>query len=209
MNHDPTSLEAELRNLRATPLDDELLARLECCAEGTWTEPTANELRFEEVLRCSVPARLDNDFMAKLESITRDVHFPLDEKIVLFPKGSTTQANRTRRPMLAAAAAVALIGAASALLVPTGEVAKGSQQATSTRSAPALQKPLAPLIPASFNRGLSAVHDEGVVWKSNTEPHRLVRVVYMDLITLTDENGRTFEVEQPRVEFMLVPDKTD
>ena len=64
-------------------------------------------------------------------------------------------------------------------------------------------------VPASFNRGVSEVHDEGVVWKSNNQPHSLVRVVYKDKITLRDKQGRTFQVEQPRVEYMLVPAKTN
>jgi hypothetical protein len=37
----------------------------------------------------------------------------------------------------------------------------------------------------------------------------VVRVVYKDHVTLRDASGRTMEVEQPRVEYMLVPDKTD
>jgi hypothetical protein len=34
-------------------------------------------------------------------------------------------------------------------------------------------------------------------------------VVYKDLVTLKDASGRTVQVEQPRVEYMLVPAKTD
>ena len=78
-----------------------------------------------------------------------------------------------------------------------------------TTSSPAGSSAHGNFIPAGFNRGLSEVHDEGVVWKSNSQPHSVVRVVYKDLVTLKDASGRTVQVEQPRVEYMLVPAKTD
>jgi hypothetical protein len=211
MNHDPSTLEEELRKLQAAPLDEALLARLEASAEGTWTELTREELRFEERLRQSSPARLSPDFLTELESITRGVHFPVDEKILLFPNGAPAAKARTHRPMWATAAAVAVIGAATALLMPTREVAK-----TATNGGggiigrpPSSANAARNFVPATFNRGLSAVHDEGVIWKSNTEPQRVVRVVYNDQMTLRDASGRTIEVEQPRVEYMLVPARTD
>jgi hypothetical protein len=79
----------------------------------------------------------------------------------------------------------------------------------SVPSAPVTNSANGNFVPAGFNRGLSEVHDEGVVWKSNSQPHSVVRVVYKDLVTLKDANGRTVQVEQPRVEYMLVPAKTD
>jgi hypothetical protein len=210
MNQDLSTLEEELRKLQAAPLDDALLARLEASAEGTWTELTREELRFENLLRQSAPSKLAPDFLAELESVTRGVHFPVNGKILLFPKGAPAAMTRTHRPMWAAAAAVAIIGAASALLMPTGEIPKTVSVGSGLTSPPVSAYAAQNFVPASFNRGLSEVHDEGVIWKSNTEqPQRVVRVVYMDRITLKDANGRTFEVEQPRVEYMLVPAKTD
>jgi hypothetical protein len=103
---------------------------------------------------------------------------------------------------------VAIIGAATALMVPTGRTpenhnhqvaAAPSATTTSSRN----------FVPASFNTNLSEVHDEGVIWKSNNQPHSVVRMVYKDQVTLKDANGRTVQVEQPRVEYMLVPAKTD
>lgn len=212
MNHDPSTLEEELCKLQAAPLDEALLARLEASAEGTWTQLTREELRFEERLRRSSPARLSADFLAELESITRGVHFPVNEKILLFPNGAPAAKARPHRPMWATAAAVAIIGAATALLMPTQELA---ETAASNGSGGIIGRPPAAanaarnFVPATFNRGLSAVHDEGVIWKSNTEPQRVVRVVFIDQMTLKDASGRTIEVEQPRVEYMLVPARTD
>jgi len=212
MNQDPPNVEAALHQLQAAPLDEGLLARLEASAEGTWTELTHEEMRLENWLRQSTPASLTPDFLTDLESITRGVHFPVNEKILLFPNGAPNAPERKRRPLWATAAAVAAIGAAAALLMPTQPLAKtakispaGSHQSSPPLSASAAQN----FVPATYNRGLSAVHDEGVIWNSNNEPQRVVRVVYMEQITLKDADGRTLEVEQPRVEYLLVPDKTD
>lgn len=211
MNSDHPSLEAELRELRAVALDEAFLTRLEASAEGTWTELSQQEVRFENLLRATSPAKLDPAFLANLESIVRDVPFITDEKIVPFPKSAAVAApTRRSRPMWGAAAAVALIGAATALMMPAGKGPESTpRRLASTPSAPIKSSANGNFIPAGFNRGLSEVHDEGVVWKSNKQPHSVVRVVYKDLVTLKDANGRTVQVEQPRVEYMLVPAKTD
>lgn len=209
MNHDPSTVEEELRKLQAAPLDEALLARLEESADGRWTQLTHEEIRFESLLRQQSPAKLPADFLASLESITTGVHFPVNEKVILFPNGSTVVKKRRDRPMWAAAAAVAFIGALSAWLVPTTGTPKPQSQASNRITPPAVAAEAESFVPTRFNRGLSEVHDEGVVWKSNNEPHRVVRVVYTEHVTLKDASGRTVEVEQPRVKYMLVPDKTD
>ena len=212
MTHDPTSLEAQLRELQATALDDALLLRLEAAAEGTLTQLGHEEIRFEAFLRESPPARLSPDFLMQLETVVHGVPFPVNEKIVMFPKVNTATHTHRQRPMWGAAAAVALIGAASALLIPAGKTPEKfvSQNAPALPvSPPVIRAANSNLVPASFNRGVSEVHDEGVVWKSNTQPHSLIRVVYKDKITLKDREGRTFQVEQPRIEYMLVPAKSN
>jgi len=209
MKRDPSNLEEELRQLQAAPLDEALLARLEASADGTWTELTREEIRFENLLRKTSPAKLPADFLASMESITAGIHFPVDEKVILFPNGNAAPKKQKNRPMWAAAAAVALIGAASALLLPTTETPKTVAQASNKITPPVAADMDSNFVPASFNRGLSEVHDEGVVWKSNNQPHRLVRVVYTDHVTYKDSSGKTMEVEQPRVKYMLVPDRTD
>lgn len=210
MTPDPPSLEAELRELRAVALDEAFLTRLEASAEGTWTELSQQEVRYENLLRATRPAKLEPAFLADLEAIVRDVPFIADAKIVPFPKVAAVAPTRRSRPIWGAAAAVALIGAATALMMPTG---KGPETApsrlASVPSASIKSSAGVNFVPAGFNRGLSEVHDEGVVWKSNNQPHSVVRVVYKDLVTLKDANGNTVQVEQPRVEYMLVPAKTD
>ena len=209
MTHDPSSLEAQLRELQVSALDEALLSRLEAAADGTLTALSHQEIRFEAVLRKTSPARLSADFLAQLEAIVHEVPFAVNEKIVLFPKANSAVHHRRQRPLWGAAAAVALIGATTALLMPAGKTSDKLISQVTQVSSPVARPANGNFVPASFNRGVSEVHDEGVVWKSNNQPHSLVRVVYKDKITLRDQQGRTFQVEQPRVEYMLVPAKTN
>jgi len=208
MSSDSTSLESELQGLRAAPLDEALLARLEACADGSWTALDPVELEFEQRLRGMAPARMPESLMRSLESSVAGVPFTKDPpKIVRFPDRDV-QPQRAPRSWWSAAAAVALLGGLAGMLVPAAKPGKeavaASGSATSIRSAPA-----APLIPAGFNRGLKEASDEGVIWQSSQRPHRVLKVVYQDRVTLKDASGKTYQVEQPRVEYILVPAKTD
>ncbi len=216
MNHDQASLEAELRALRVAPLDDALLARLEAAADGSLTELGIEERQFEHQLRAISPACLAPDYLAGLEALFQDLPFSTDDKIVLFPTSSVAKpAVARRRPIWAAAAAVAVIGAVTALMMPPAASPSGNfaRQAVPANipvpTAPSMAVDNSNLVPAGFDRGVSKVRDEGVVWKNNTQPHSLMRVDYVDKITLKDHNGRTYQVEQPGFRYMLVPTQTD
>src|SRR6476620_3279811 len=99
MTSDPSSLEAQLRELQAATLDEAYLLRLEAAADGTLTQLTPEELRFEALLRKNPPARLSADFLAQLEAIVHETPFAVDEKIVLFPKGHASEPARRHRPI--------------------------------------------------------------------------------------------------------------
>lgn len=201
-------MEADLRQLRAAGLDASLLARLEASAEGTWTHLDPVEIRAEQRLLAIAPATLPPALMASLESILREVSFPTDETIVHFPQREITTP-RHHRGWWGAAAAVALAGAITALLIPAkpgrDKLAEAIPNNPTAVPAPAAGD----LIPAGFNRGLSEASDEGVVWQSNKQPHRVLKVIYKERVTLKDAAGRTYQVEQPRVEYILVPAKID
>ena len=209
MTPDHPSLEAELRDLKAVGLDESFLTRLEASADGTWTGLTYQEIRFEESLRVNSATRLPTDFMAELERIVAKAPFPADVNIVPFPTLTTPPPLRRHRPMWGAAAAVAIIGAATALLVPTDTTPVSHERPVAAAAPSAADSTSRNFVPAGFNTNLSEVHDEGVIWKSNNQPHSVVRMVYKDQVTLKDANGRTVQVEQPRIEYMLVPAKTD
>lgn len=208
MSSDHTSIEADLRRMRAAGLDPSFLDRLGACADGSWTELNPAEIHYEKHLRSVTPAKLPPALMASLEATLRDVPFTTNPIIVPFPQGKTI-APRKHRGRWGAAAAVALIGAATALLVPmdqrTGNIAATPPNHGDQNSTPNRGK----LVPAAFNRGLSEASDQGVIWQSNQQPHRVLKVVYNDQVTLKNAAGMTYQVEQPRVEYILVPAKTD
>jgi hypothetical protein len=209
-----SSIEPELLKLKACPLGDDLLNRLEACATGRDMELTDREVQFENDLRKLPPARLSAQELDELAALTHGTPFAVDEKIVLFPKAAG-KTRSTHRPMWRAAAAVALIGAATAFLVPQRAeqpdpaTAAAPLPPTPTQAQEALSRPTLNLSPASFNRGIAEAQDEGVVWHGPDRPHRVLRIVYMDKVVWRNAQGQVFEVEQPRVEYILVPEKID
>ena len=204
-------LEQALRDLAPAALDQDFLARLESAAEDQLLALTEAEIRFEKSLAGHAPMALSPGFMSRLEAVVAGVQFPVDDKIVLFPKTAPLQkpAVRRNRPMWAAAAAVALIGASTALLQPDRTPANGTLAA----NPPAATTPPAPspsnFTPYVFNTGFSDARDEGVSWHQADKPHRVVRVTYIDRITMRNAKGETFVVERPRTEIMLLPEKMD
>ena len=209
MSSDLSSMESALRQLRPTRLDAALLERLEVCAGGTWTDPQPATLNFVKQLEQLAPAPLPAALLASLEA-TLGAASPAGEAEIVPFASLRPAAPHHSRAWWSAAAAVALIGAIAAFSVPmqhsTGPVAatsaRRSQSTPPNRSA-------GPLVPASFNRGLTEAHDEGVIWPSNDQAQRVLKVVYMDRVTLKDAAGRTYQVDQPRVEYILVPAKAD
>ena len=210
MSPDPlSSIEADLRNLRARALDEALLARLEACAADTWTQPTPEEVAFENRLRAIAPAPLSPALLESLQSVVGVVEFPSAQNIVRFPVSQATTPHHSRR-WWAAAAAVAVIGAVSALMMP-GDRATGPAP-IAHQPAPGVSHPSPAsgvLVPAGFNRDLREARDQGIVWQSNNEAHRVLKVVYMERVTLKGPDGRVYEVERPRVEYIHMPEQSD
>jgi len=207
MTSDPSSIEQDLRNLCPTALDEALLARLEASTSAMLTQFDPDEIRFEQDLLSNKPAILPAALMASLENIVSTTTFQQDHNILAFPQ-SRTPARRSNLQWWAAAV-VALCGALTALIMPvrmaTSPLAKTST--TPLTPHPALNSES--LIPAGFNRELSKAHDEGVIWQSNKEARRVLKVVYKERVTLKNAEGKTYQIEQPRVEYILLPEKSD
>ncbi len=205
MNHDLHDLESSLAGLRPSRADQALLERLESAADGSLTELTVSELRFESLLSSQRPAALPAEFFASLEKVVASTPFPVGEKIVMFTKGNVAPKNVRRfRPMLAAAA-VALLGGMTALMMPTGTIPKTGGP---TVSNPIPSRTSGSFVPAGYGNNVQTASDEGVVWKEN-RPHRVVRVVFKERASFINAHGERVEVEQPRVEYILVPEKID
>ncbi|TAG08583.1 MAG: hypothetical protein EAZ42_10050 [Verrucomicrobia bacterium] len=208
MNQDSVTLENQLRSLAPCSLDQALLDRLDAAANNSLTELSNEEMQLEKQLRQFKPMMLDADFLNQLEKITRQAPFPLNQKIVVFPQANPAKkAAIGHRPFWATAAAMALLGSAAALMMPSNSernTVSGNFVRPSTMSAAS-----SGIQPASYQSNVQEIHDDGVYWKSNSQPHQVLRLTHLERMTLNQENGRTVEVEQPRVQYLLVPARTD
>jgi hypothetical protein len=206
MTPDSATLEAELRKLQAATLDDDFFNRLEAATSDSLTILNPEEIRFEAFLRQTRPAALSADYLAKLETVVSTTPFAVNDKILLFPVTSP-QAVTPRKQASAwrAVAAVAVIGAFSALMIPLGKKTGTADTFQETVSHPTSGN----FIPASFDRNISTVKNEGMVWNSNQQAQSVIRVEYKDKIIYKDSMNRTFQIEQPRVQYLSIPAKTD
>jgi len=207
MNTEFQELEDRLSAMRPAAPEDGLLSRLEDAMEDRLTLPVVEDARFEAMVRGAQPVKIPAELMASLESIVSATPFPLDDNIVLFTKGSASPRFKRRYRPIAAAAAVACLGAAAALFMPAsphgGSVA-GNSAATQIKHS--ISTP--GYVPASFGRNVEDASDEGIVLKDG-KPHRVMKIVYKEQSSFINAEGKKVEVEQPRVEYILVPEKAE
>ena len=206
----PNIFEQELRNLQPAALDTEFLDRLSACAEGTFTDTADADAGIGALLGSVKPRALPAALQSSLAGALDGVPFAVDEKIVLFhgsAKAGHGQSRGFRRFNFAAAAAVAILGAAAALMVPQGGRTATTAEAGGTPSGGTV--PSAHFAPASFGRDLSETRDEGVIWRGNNQPHRVLRLTFLENVTMKNADGKTIQVQRPHYEYVIVPEKVD
>jgi len=206
----PTIFEQELRNQAPARLDGVFLDRLTACAEGTAADMPEADVEFAAMLGGVKPRPLPSAFHASLLDAIGETPFSLDGKIVLFHKQSKpgpAKVRSFRRFNFAAAAAVALLGALAAFMVPGGNGGKK----TAENGKPGTANPIlnSHFSPASYGRNLSETRDEGVIWRGKNQPHRVWRLTFTDKVTMTNGKGETYQEERPRYEFVIIPEKID
>lgn len=206
-------LEAKLNGQQATGLDEALLDRLEAAVDGSLLELSAQDLKFEAQLRCIKLRALSSSLLSRLESAVDGLPAPSQVHVLPFPGAnpereiSLAKAHNTRASWVAAAAAVVLLGVLSAIWIdpmagPAQSAYNEKQPSANLAGSPA---PMVGALPAEFTRALSETQDQGIIWPNNDSPHRVIKVTYTDTVSMTHEDGSTYEVEKPRVEYYLVP----
>jgi hypothetical protein len=212
MSKIPTINEQRLANLNPTGIDEDFLSRLTASAEGIYADLSEDEAAFESKLRAIRPTTIPPGLSTLLLDTLGDTPFAVDGKIVLFNKAASGvfaagKPKRSFTSSLAAAAAVALLGAIAAFMVPTD--APDVQVNTEDVSTPYKAPTSSPVAPVGFQRNLSDTRDEGVVWRGKNQPHRVLRLTYTDHVTVKDADGNPVRIERPRVEYMIIPEKID
>lgn len=215
MNPELSKLETELAGLHPAKLDESLGRRLEAALAGELGE-TPEELRgVEAELSGLGPAELPGPLSATLEGLLSEVRFPGDPKVVPFP-GAAPAARpggeaprRTRRPWLAAAAAVALAGGLTALFVGPGDKAPSMVTSPDMGSSADIPVDGRKFVPASFGSDVSNAEDLGLVWSAQGEPMRVIRVVYEDEAEFSNSSGERLLMSAPRVEHIMIPEQID
>jgi hypothetical protein len=209
MDSEFQELENTLKGLRPTAPDAACLNRLLAAVEGRLQAQELSTAGIESRLATMQPAAVSPLVFDKmLETVTR-VPFPVNEKVVLFPGSAKPAAAKSasRRPWYAAAAAVAVAGAFTAMMV-------DSQPGAKPASAP-LVKEFTSLPKVNGNgivsasSGLQNATDQGVRWTKDRKPMRMVQVEYKDRMQVRNKEGKLIEVEVPRFEYILVPEKID
>lgn len=208
MDSEFQDIEDTLKGLRPAPLAPASMDRLLAAVQGRGQAADPALASVERTLGSMTPLAVPSAAADGMLATVSAVPFPVDEKVVLFP-GSSKPAGKTasRRPWYAAAAAVAVAGAFSALMVEQPR-AKGGASLARTESGIPTRQPTG-FVPASVGSGLEEAKDEGVMWTPDGMPVRMVRVIYMDKAKYRNPQGEIIEVERPRVEYLMVPEKID
>jgi len=198
-------IEDTLKGLRPASPDAACMERLLGAVEGRLQRRDPSLAGVELELGAMRPRALSPAAAERLLETVARVPFPVDEKVVLFPGAAKPAAkDRSPLPWYAAAAAVAVAGAFSAFMIGGGE-----PQGRPSLAGQGMSRTAEGFVPASVGTGLDEARDEGVRWTADGKPVRMVRVIYKDRVKYRNAEGEIIEVERPRVEYLVVPEKID
>lgn len=215
MDQEFQELENTLKGMKPALPDDACFERLLQAMEGRLQVSSPEFTGVERQLEALQPAALAEEVEGRLLQTVAGVEFPGEQKVVPFPASNRPgQAAPRRRPWFAAAAAVAVAGAFSALMVegPATDgrsVDSGPVSVPSEGGYPVSPRTLDGLVPASVGSGVEQATDQGVRWNSQGQPVRAVKVTYKDRIRYIMPDGQILEFERPREETMMMPENID
>ena len=164
--------------------------------------------KFEEELERLSPAGMPDGMIARMEAAMEGWQTQEEpaRKVVPFPGWNASKGAGRKGNFWAAAAAVALFGAATALLIPN----RGADRHAETNSAVPPDVMAASFAPVNAHRNIINASDEGVVVTNNARPHRAVRLECVDRIEFRNAAGQKLRIEAPpRVRIVLIPVQTD
>lgn len=233
-------LESQLASLVPSAMPGELVARVESAIDHSLID-AAVEMNDAELgdlethLGQLAPAGLSGDVLSRMVRAMDRWHefVPVEEKVVPFGASKQPSADQEQTKqksanysMYAAAAAVALLGAVAALVMPqlnqtntvaiAGENTQPSQDVSSSDdlgNIHAVDVKNAPrdawLVPDSLSHKVTNTRDTGILMTRDNVPHRSIRIDYTDQIKVLDEDGREIEITRPGVQYVLIPVQTN
>jgi len=232
-------LESQLAALVPCTMSAETTLRMEDAMHNALEEKHDEELQdLESHLGQLAPAGISSDMVTRMAQAMDRWHeyVPLEEKLVPFGDRDESASEKIKEfspsrkssgyGMFAAAAAVALLGAAAALVIP--HINKPTAGGTVADSGTSIDIPSAPLDsrnlhsvdvsnapreawlePGSLSHKITNTVDVGVMVTRDNVLHRNIRIEYVDRIKVIDEEGREIEINRPGVQYMLIPVKTN
>ncbi|WP_435894459.1 hypothetical protein [Oceaniferula spumae] len=238
-------LESQLAALVPSAVPSEMfVAMQQTLGDAVESESSAHDAELEDLethLGQLAPAGLSVDMISRM-AIAMDrwhEYVPVEEKVVPFGTQDSAPVNKLGEKkakrssaygMYAAAAAVALLGAVTALVMPhldsaapasAGTVADSGNEKIFTpantqpdsRSVHAVDVSNAPrdawMVPNSLSHMVTNTSDTGVLITRDNVPHRSIRIDYVDRLKVLDEDGREIEINRPGVQYVLIPVQTN
>ena len=209
--------------------DDQPSSLSEKHSEVTMTSPEdlGNLDELEGHLNQLSPAAMPDDLLSRMSQAMDGWHEHVEEvdKVLPFTPNKQRVPKVFNKGMLSAAAAVALLGAVTALVMPQFSTSQSNSYAQSHPSAPTsgIVTPLssntgpsntgAPSHPRKASEGLShqvtRTTDSGVILSDDNQPLRCIRVDYIDQVKGVDDSGRDVEIKTPGIDYILIPVQTD
>lgn len=224
-------IENQLSQLSPRNLPGDLLNRIDQLSgplEGleTTKEPADGLAQLELHLGLVHPAALPDEMINRMSAAMDRWHQQPGEentsdKILPFnghqQKSKQAPVRLIKGNMWKAAAAVAVLGALSALLAPqNGKQGGGSttaQAPTETKAPASVQnvqnQPNLWMASDSMSHNVTRTQDTGVVMARGNNPHRCIRVDYINRIKAKDADGREIEIKSPGVDYVLIPVETN
>ena len=222
LNAELQQLENQLSELTPVALSEDFFMDL-CVAVESVGDVYENDIEtLEKQLGLTSAVALPDDMLLRMANAMDRWHqdLPVEEKVVSFGTEDRTDHTELQAEKVShwakwrnysAAAAVALLGAVTALVAPNiGQVESSSPTFADVGVVPIdtifSEVPRdAWLVPDSLSHSIVNTTENGVVMSEDNKPQRWIQIEYIDRARFIDDHGREIEVEYPGTDMMLVP----
>ena len=222
LNAELQQLESQLLELTPKALSEDFFSEV-CVAVDSVGEILEDDIEaLEKQLGLTSAVTLPEDMLARMANAMDRWHedLPVEEKVVSFetsdlsdeaklPAKKVSQWAQWRK--YSAAAAVALLGAVTALVAPNlseSGVNSPTFANVDAVSVDAVASDIprdAWLVPDSLSHSIVNTKENGVVMSQDNKPQRWIEIEYIDRAKFIDDQGREIEVEYPGTDTVLIP----